>query len=267
MTSPRFARIGVELRVIGALGLRAIRQTLRRPQLAAPVIVFPSLFLAVTVGGAGRAIDLQAFPEVAGFLDFELPGALLQATMMAGLAGGIAMALDIEMGFTDRLFAAPISRFSLVLGRLAGTALAGGIAAVWFIAVGLIFGVSIEGGVLGGLLMFVLAIMAAVAFGAVGAALALRTGKASSTQGVFPLVFVVLFLSSAFFPRHLMLEPAATIARWNPFSFIAEGMRDPVISTISTQPLLEGLAGVALIGAIGIAASGVALRRRLRLGG
>ena len=27
-------------------------------------------------------------------------------------------------------------------------------------------------------------------------------------QGIFPLVFVILFLSSAFFPRDLLLEPA-----------------------------------------------------------
>ena len=60
-----------------------------------------------------------------GFLDFMLAGAMIQSTLLAGNSGGIALAVDIEMGFTDRLLAAPISRFAIVLGRLAGTAALG----------------------------------------------------------------------------------------------------------------------------------------------
>ena len=55
-----------------------------------------------------------------GFLDFILAGAMIQSTLLAGNSGGIALAVDIEMGFTDRLLAAPISRYAIVLGRLAG---------------------------------------------------------------------------------------------------------------------------------------------------
>src|SRR5262249_10653571 len=137
------------LRVIGALGMRSIKQTFRRPQLISPILLFPSLLLAIQVGGAGRAVDLPQFPHVNGFLDFMLAGAMIQATMLAGNSGGIALAVDIEMGFTDRLLVAPISRFAMVLGRLAGTAVLGALTAVWFIAVGLIFGAQIDQGVVG----------------------------------------------------------------------------------------------------------------------
>ena len=37
-----------------------------------------------------------------------------------------------------------------------------------------------------------------------------------------------------------MLEPAATIAEYNPLSFIVEGVRDPVISALIGRGLLEG---------------------------
>ena len=60
------------------------------------------------------AVDLPGFPEVDGFLDFMLAGAMIQSTLLAGNSGGIALAVDIEMGFTDRLLAAPISRFAIV---------------------------------------------------------------------------------------------------------------------------------------------------------
>ena len=255
------------LAVVTELGRRSVRQTFRRPQLIAPLLIIPTLLLAVQSAGAGRAVDLPGFPPVESFFDFLLAGAMIQSALLAGNSGGIALAIDIEMGFTDRLLAAPIPRFAIVAGRLAGTAAMGAVTAVWFLAIGLAFGVRIEEGVLGALLMIVLVTLAALAFGTLGAALALRSGSASVVQGTFPLVFVILFLSSAFFPDNLMLEPAATVAEYNPLSFIVEGIRDPVISSVTWSVFGKAMASLALVGAIGIGLSALALRRRLRMGG
>ena len=254
------------LRVVEALGRRSVKQTFRRPQLLAPILIFPTLLLAVQVGGAGSAVNLPQFPPVNGFLDFMLAGAMIQATLLAGNTGGIALAVDIESGFTDRLLAAPISRFAMVLGRLAATAVLGVMTAIWFLAIGLIFGATIEEGVSGALLMILLVTGSALAFGAIGAAVALRSGSASVVQGLFPLVFVILFLSTAFFPDSLLLEPAKSIAEWNPLSFIVEGVREPVISVFSVDTFLQGVAGIALVGIVGLVLSALALRHRLRVG-
>ncbi|HMC07003.1 MAG TPA: ABC transporter permease [Solirubrobacterales bacterium] len=259
--------VAANLRVIGALAARSVKQTFRRPQLMAPILVFPTLLLAIQVGGAGRGVNLPGFPHVNGFLDFILAGAMIQSTLLAGNSGGIALAVDIEMGFTDRLLAAPISRFAIVLGRLAGTAALGALSALWFIALGLIFGARIAEGIPGALTMILFVTLSAIAFGGIAAAVALRSGRASVVQGLFPLVFVILFLSSAFFPAHLMLEPAATIARYNPLSFIVEGVRDPVISSLSLHAFAKALGSIALIASISIGLSALALRRRLRVGG
>ncbi len=255
------------LRVVAALGARSVKQTFRRPQLLSPIIIFPTLLLAVQVGGAGRAVDLPSFPQVHGFLDFMLAGAMMQSVLLAANSGGIALAVDIEMGFTDRLLAAPVPRFAIVLGRLAGTAALGAFAAVWFIAIGLIFGAHIEQGVPGVILVIALVTASAVAFGGIGAAIALRTGKASVVQGLFPLVFVILFLSSAFFPADLILEPAKAVAQVNPVSLIVEGVRDPVISSLTISALGKALLAVAGVAAFSTWLSNRALRYRLRTGG
>jgi ABC-2 type transport system permease protein len=253
-------------RVVWALGARSIRQTFRRPQLMSPIIVFPTLLLAIQTGGAGAGIDLPGFPPVQSFLQFMLAGSMMQSMMLAGNSGGIAFAVDIEMGFTDRLFAAPIPRFAIVLGRLAGTAALGLFASLWFLAVGLIFGAHIEGGIPGALLAIALITASALAVGGIGAAIALRTGSASVVQGLFPLVLVVLFLSSAFFPQELMVEPAKTIAEYNPFSFIVEGVREPIIAGIDPQQTLEAVAAIVGIILLGLGLSARALRHRLRTG-
>ena len=62
-------------RVVRALGMRSVRQTFRRPQLIAPIIVFPTLLLAIQTGGAQAAVNLPGFPEVQSFLQFMLAGA------------------------------------------------------------------------------------------------------------------------------------------------------------------------------------------------
>lgn len=257
-------QLAADLRVIAALGRRSVRNTFRHPQYLAPIIVFPSLFLAINVGGAGRAVDLAGFPEVHGFLDFQLAAGILQSALLAAVQGGTGLALDIELGFTDRLLAAPISRPAIVLGRLVSTFVLGAIAAAWFIAIGLLFGAEILGGVLGALIVLLLGGLCAASFGALAAALALRSGTASVVQGTFPLVFVILFLSSAFFPAHLMQEPAASAAEYNPLSLIADGIRDPVIHELSGRVALDGFAGVAIVAMLGLVASTLALRGRLR---
>jgi ABC-2 type transport system permease protein len=260
------SRLITNARVTGALGRRSVVQAFRRPQFLAPILVFPSLFLAINVGGAGRAVDLPAFPEVNGFLDFQLAGAMLQSTMLAGVSGAIALAMDIEIGFIDRLFAAPISRAALVLGRLTATGVLGLLSATWFLSIGLIFGAHIEGGVAGALVVIVLVGLNAIAFGTVGAAIALKSGNASTAQGIFPLVFVILFLSSAYFPRELLLEPSRTIADWNPMSLIAEGLRHPIVSGLTWDATLKGLGGIAIVTLIGVTLSAASLRSRLRAG-
>jgi ABC-type multidrug transport system permease subunit len=259
-------RLATNARVVFALGARSVKQTARRPQLAAPLFVFPTLLLAVQTGGAGQAINLPQFPPVQSFLAFMLAGAMIQGVLLAGNSGAIALAIDIEMGFTDRLFAAPISRFSIVLGRLAATGMLGVVVALWFIAIGLIFGATIHEGFLGAIWIVLMVSASAVAFGSVAAALALRTGSASVTQGIFPLLFVILFLSSAFFPANLMLEPASAIANYNPLSFIVEGVREPVISGFSGHDELKGLASVLGILALGLAMSAAAVRGRAKRG-
>ena len=255
------------LRVVRALGRRSVRQTFRRPQLLAPIIVFPTLLLAVQTGGAGEAVNLPGFPPVQSFLQFMLAGAIMQSLMLAGNSGAIALAIELESGFTDRLLAAPIWRVTIILGRLTGTGALALFGTLWFFAIGLLFGAHIDGGVGGALVSILLAWTAALALGAIVASVALRTGNASVVQGLFPMVFVLLFLSTAFFPKDLMVEPAKTIASYNPLSFIVDGIRDPIISGVSAADVRDAILSIAGLAVLGAYLSASALRYRLRTGG
>ncbi len=252
------------IRASVALARRALRNTARRPQFAGPMLIFPSLLMAVNVGGLTRSTDLPGFPHVHGFLDFQLPAAMAQSLLLGGVTAGITMALEIEGGFFDRLVAAPIPRVSIIAGRLLATSVIAIGQIVYFLLFGLIFGAHIEGGVPGVLVVLALGSLTGVGFGAVGLVIALRARSASTVQGIFPLVFVVLFISSAFFPLDLLSSPADVIARYNPLSFIAAGMRQPIAFSNEAGPVIEGLLAAAGIAAVSIGLSLLALRGRLR---
>jgi ABC-2 type transport system permease protein len=105
--------------------------------------------------------------------------------------------------------------------------------------------------------------VAGTGFGAIGVMLALRARNASTVQGIFPLVFVVLFVSSAFFPENLLSSPADAVAAYNPLSYIADGIREPIAYGGDLVPVLEGLAAAAGIAAVAIAACVASLHGRL----
>jgi len=259
MTDPGFS-----LRVVLALADRALRNSLRRPQFLAPLVLFPSLFLAVNVGGLHQTTDLPGFPQVEGFLDFQLAGAITQSLLLGGVATGIATALEIEGGFFDRLVASPIPRTAIVLGRLVATAATAVAQVTFFLVLGLLFGASVQGGVAGVLVVYAIGIVAGVGFGAIGQAIALRAQSASSVQGIFPLVLVVLFASSAFFPQELLSSPVDVVAKYNPLSYIADGLRAPIIEGVGATETLEGLAAALLVVVVAGSIAVVALRGRLR---
>jgi ABC-2 type transport system permease protein len=252
------------MRAAVALARRALSTTLRRPQFLAPLVLFPSLFLAINTGGLHRTTDLPGFPEVHGFLDFQLAAAMCQSLLLGGVSAGIATALEIEGGFFDRLVVSPIPRVSIALGRILAGSVIAAIQVVYFLVLGLIFGAHIAAGVPGVLVVLVIGIVTGTGFSALGVMIALRAKSASTVQGIFPLVFVVLFVSSAFFPRKLLSHPADWVAAYNPLSYVAEGIRDPIISSITATTVLEGLAAALGIAAAGIGLSVIALRGRLR---
>ncbi len=63
-----------------------------------------------------------------------------------------------------------------------------------------------------------------------------------------------------------MVEPAKSIANYNPLSFIVEGIREPIIGGVDAAELLEAVLAIAGIVVLGLVLSARALRHRLRVG-
>ena len=248
---------------VGLLAGRAIRRIVRNPAQMVFPIVFPLVLLAVNASGLAAATELDGFPADS-YLDFALAIPFMQGALFAALNGGQDLARDIEGGFLDRLAMTPLSGAALLAGQLGGALFMGLVSAVLYLLVGLIFGVGIAGGVGGAFVLIALALTISSAFACFGTFVALRAGTGEAVQGFFPLFFVLLFLSSAFFPRDLIEQDwFATIATYNPVSYMVEGIRSLVITGWDTQALAQafGIAGIAIVAFLALSAR--ALRTRL----
>lgn len=251
-------------RIIWAISQRQITRIIRRPQSLTPIFLVPTMFLVVTSGGAARAIDLPGFPHVESFFQFALAGAIVQSAMLGGLMTGITLSIDVDNGFFDRMIVAPIPRSALVIGRVLGTGVIALFQASLYLLLGVIFGASIEGGIPAVLIILVLASLASASLGGLAVALALRA-QAQWVQGMFPVIFVVIFLSSAFFPRALLVGPSKEVAGYNPISYLAEGIRGPIIDGVSGSVELKAFAvGLGLAAFTSLIA---VISLRVRLGG
>ena len=125
----------------------------------------------------------------------------------------------------------------------------GGAQAVFFILVLLPFGLRINSGIIGAAVMVIGGVLTALAVGALMSAMALRTGSAEAVQGAFPLLFVMLFFSSAFFPRQTMSGIYRRAADLNPISYLIEAFRDLTIEGLTAAAVIRllSISGIAAI--------------------
>ena len=248
---------------VGSLARRSVVRTLRQPVNVVPSFLFPLILLAVNVGGLGAAEQLRGFPGDS-YLDFALAFTFMQGALFATTNAGTDLARDIQTGFLNRLALTPMRSAALLLGQLAGIVALALIQATLYLTVGLLAGVRPESGVAGLFVVVFLAVLVAIAFGAIGAFLALRTGSGEAVQAMFPLLFVFLFLSSMNLPRNLIeIDWFRIVATINPVSYLIEGIRSLIITGWDAQALALGFGFALAIGAVALAAASVSLQGRL----
>ena len=188
---------------VGQIARRSVLRTARQPANIIFPFVFPTALLAVTSAGLASATKLPGFPSDS-FLAFFLAFPFIQGALFATMNAGTDLARDIQTGFLNRLALTPLRGGALIVGQLGGIAVLAFVQNCYYLTVGLIVGVRLESGIVGGVVLIILATAVAIAFGALGAFFALRTGSGEAVQGLFPLLFVGLFLSSMNLPRNLI---------------------------------------------------------------
>ncbi|MDA7980700.1 MAG: ABC transporter permease [Pirellulales bacterium] len=189
-------------RVIGAIGQ--------------PVIfwVFLSAGLQESFTAAGTS-DVQ-------FLEYFFPGTMMLIVLFTAIFTTISVIEDRREGFMQSVLVAPIPRFSLVAGKLAGGASLAMAQAVVFLALGLIWGMPFPAlGLLAGMAFL---LICAVALTGLGFILAWRMDSVQGFHAVMSVFLIPMWLlSGAFFPAS---NPwLAWVMAVNPMTYLMAGFR------------------------------------------
>jgi ABC-2 type transport system permease protein len=248
---------------VGELARRSVLRTLRQPAQLVPALIFPLFLLAVNSAGLANATKLPGFPTDS-YVDFALAIPFMQGALFGVMNAGTDLARDVETGFLNRLALTPLRGAALLAGLLAGVAVLGVIQGVTYITVGLVAGADVVTGVPGVLVIIGFAVLLTVGFGSIGLFIALRSGSGEVVQGMFPVFFVFLFLSSMALPRDLIqTDWFREVATYNPVSYLLEAIRSLLFIGWDGEALALGFGIAIAIGLIGMFAASTALRTRL----
>jgi ABC-2 type transport system permease protein len=210
------------------LARRAVREVWRLPAATLPAVFIPVFFMVVNIGQVNRIFP-PSTPFLRGqhYVAFQVPVSLVFAVSSA--TSGLAMVTDIDIGYLDKLLAAPIRRTAIVWGRLAADLVRGVAVSTLVLIVGFLFGARVRSGVVGVVLLILLSALWGVAYAGIAMAIALRTKNVQTTNASFIIFFPLLFLTPNFVPLELLAGPLRTVARLNPVSYVITGLRDLVL--------------------------------------
>ena len=213
------------------------------------------------MGQAARIFSSAStgFLEGQGYGAFQVPSSLLVAASFGTAA--LFLVEDIEGGYFDKLRSAPISRTSLVLGRLIAEGAKGLLIAAAILLLCLAFGIEIASGPVGFVLIVTLTALWAVVFTSFMQLIALNTRSAAATNSGGLIFFPLLFLTLNFVPRDLLTRPMEIAATLNPVTYVMESLRSLILEDFAWETVLPGF-GVALgIGLIMLALNVRTIRR------
>jgi ABC-2 type transport system permease protein len=231
------------------LGRRAVREVSRYPEATIPTLFIPLFFLAVNIGQVSETFpSTTPFLNGQGYVAFQLPVSLMFATATA--TSGLALVTEIDNGYFDKLLVAPIRRSSIIFGRLASDLVRGIFASAFVLLAGIAFGAHVDTGLIGALVIVLLAALFGVAYAGFAMLVALRTRNVQATNTSFLVFFPLLFLTPNFVPFERLTPLMETLARLNPVSYVIEGLRSLVIEGWDLDKIAACLAVTVAMGIV-----------------
>jgi ABC-2 type transport system permease protein len=184
-------------------------------------LIFGSLFESLP------ELNPAAFPTT-NYYEYLAP-AIVFFTAVIGIANaGIALVNDFQNGYFQKLLLAPINMWAVLLGRLLSDGARVFAQSAVILALSLLFGARVETGILGALLMLALGTLFAIfTVGVLLANVALKTKSEQAVQAIFPVFFILIFLTTAFLPeKSIGSEPIKAIIKGNPAEYVVSPMQD-----------------------------------------
>ena len=240
------------------LAWRGLVKTAASAEALLDVTLQPVIFLLLFVYVFGGAIS----GDTSSYLQFALPGVLVQTIVFASAGTGTALADDLKSGIFDRFRSLPISRTAPLLGAISADLVRYLASGVIMLVLGLLLGFRFTTGPLAVVAAMGLVMVFAFALCWIFTALAMVVRDPRSVQGLGAIVMLPLtFGSNVFVPADTMPAWLRAFVEINPVSHVADAVRGLLTGGPVAAPATAGLIAAAVITAV-FAPLAVALYQR-----
>jgi ABC-2 type transport system permease protein len=235
-----------------ALAHRDLIKLLRdRPRLVT-TLIFPFIFIGA-LGGSLKA----NFGQVAGydFLVLTFTGVYAQTLFQSTALGIISLIEDRATDFSQEIFVSPISRYSIIFGKIVGETLVAMPQGVAVLAFGLVVGVPLSAEQIGGLL--VTGLIVSLFGGAFGVIVLSNLSSQRAANQIFPFVMLPqFFLAGVFTPIQVLPWYLDILSRISPMRYAVDFVRGPYYVDLPEHDLivlLDPLTNLAIMAVLFVA--------------
>ena len=183
-----------ELSAVLTLAHRDLIKLLRDRTRIVADFSFPLIFIGILgtslQAGFGSASSVN-------LMHFVFSGVLAQTVWQSGAMGVISLLADREQDFSQEIFVSPISRYTIVIGKIVGESLVAMPQAIAIIAFGFVLGVPFTPQLVLGLLL--VSLLVAVYGGAFGVLILSRLDSQRQANQIFPFVMLPQFFLAGIF--------------------------------------------------------------------
>jgi ABC-2 type transport system permease protein len=229
------------VRDTGIITRRHLLRTWRTPQIMIMSAIVPVMFVLLFRYVFGGSIHVPGYPS---YVDYLIPGILVQTVLFGGSSTTVGMAEDLSSGITDRFRSLPTHRGAVLAARTLADLIRLSYTVALLIGIGLLVGFRFQNGVLEIVAGMGIALLFGYACSWTFALLALVVRQAETAQlAAFMVTFPFVFAASTF-------TSTATMPSW----LRAFADAQPVTRVVNALRLLtegSGWAGRPMLYAVG----------------
>lgn len=209
----------------------AIRYTRDKARIFSTLLQ-PLMFLVIFGAGLGGTLTKGSFGI--DFMKFMYPGIIAMNVMGIAFFSTVSTVWDREFGFLKEILVAPISRTSIVIGKIFGAVTVASTQALLLLFLAPFMGIQLNVIIVVKLFLFMMLLAFAIAgFGLLIASLMKTTESFGIIMQV--LIFPMFFLSGAFFPLTNVPIWMTVLSRFNPLTYGVDAMRQIILNGIPVE--------------------------------
>jgi ABC-2 type transport system permease protein len=228
--------------------LRELKRFIRAKSRIVGALAMPLFFLAF-LGLGFRRMTIPGLSEEVGYINFLVPGILGMNILFSSTFAGLSVLWDREFGFLKEIMVAPVSRISIVLGRIAGGATTTLVQALFILGISFLMGFKITS-IASVFLALVFMVMIAVTFISLGLIFASKMRDIQGFSIVMNFViFPLFFLSGALYPLENFPPWLRYLSRLDPLTYGVDGLRGVLIG-VSSLPVVSNFIVMSIFSAI-----------------